>query len=601
VAVDPVSRDVFVADSSDNTFSVLNESTNDVSKVFAAGNGPADVAIDPGRNVTYVADKNDNALSVRDATTGSPAASIAVGTAPTAVDVNTTTGAVYVANGGGSSLSVVAGTPPIVVATVTLGSNPNGVAVDSSRNVIYVTGGDGTVSVVDGASNRVQSTIDVGANPTGIAVDQATDTIYVANYSDGTVSVINGATQAVMATVPVGTDPTGVAVDASRGAVYVSNYADDTISAIDVATNTVVATIPVGSHPSGLGVNTGNGSIYVANYSEGTVSVIDGATSSVAATTAVGPTPYAIAVDTRSDTIAVADIGAGTISLLNGATPPSAPKIESSSPANRKIVVTWRAPSATSPTIDSYVVTAASSGQPVMTTVPGNVSGAALTGLDNGTTYRITVTPVSATGPGTASAAVDLTPRATPPSAPTVPTGTAGNGSISVAWVTPATGDSPILYFAVSAIGGGASTTQLVQATKTSASFAHLTNGVAYSVSVVAVSASGPSDSSPPLVITPATVPGVPWGLKATASRSTVTLSWHAPSSSGGSPVLGYWIYRGAKSGHESSTPINGQLVTKRSVVVTGLKRRSNYYFVVVAVNASGSSVRSKEVRARTN
>ena len=46
----------------------------------------------------------------------------------------------------------------------------------------------------------------------------------------------------------------------------------------------------------------------------------------------------------------------------------------------------------------------------------------------------------------------------------------------------------------------------------------------------------------------PASAPGAPTGLTATAGDTTVTLTWTAPSSNGGSVITGYNVYEGTTS-----------------------------------------------------
>ena len=90
--------------------------------------------------------------------------------------------------------------------------------------------------------------------------------------------------------------------------------------------------------------------------------------------------------------------------------------------------------------------------------------------------------------------------------------------------------------------------------------------------------------------------PSAPQSLAATAGSGSVSLSWAAPSSNGGSPVTGYDIYRGTSAGGESATPIAGNVATT-SYTDTGATN-GTYYYTVAAVNAVGVSPQSNEASA---
>src|SRR5205823_6517541 len=93
----------------------------------------------------------------------------------------------------------------------------------------------------------------------------------------------------------------------------------------------------------------------------------------------------------------------------------------------------------------------------------------------------------------------------------------------------------------------------------------------------------------------PATPPGAPQGLVATAGDATVTLTWSAPSSNGGSPITNYRIYRGTASGGETLKATIGNVLTYTDTTVTN---GVTYYYQVSAMNGAGEGPRSNEASA---
>jgi hypothetical protein len=120
---------------------------------------------------------------------------------------------------------------------------------------------------------------------------------------------------------------------------------------------------------------------------------------------------------------------------------------------------------------------------------------------------------------------------ATVPGAPTNATAVAGNASATVSWTAPVSnGGSPITGYTVTASPGGAT-----QGTTgaTTVAVAGLTNGTAYTFTVVATNAVGPSAlSAPSNSVTPVAPAG---GLSNTAEGGTAGVSVTAGNSGGGS------------------------------------------------------------------
>ena len=329
------------------------------------------------------------------------------------------------------------------------------------------------------------------------------------------------------------------------------------------------------------------------------MSVINGSTNTVTSTVPVGSGDYGVAVNPATNTVSVANFNGNSVSVINGATLPQAPSISSSSSGNGSVSLAWSAPSAGDGQIASYSVAVAPPSDPAITTsVPASQLSATITGLKNGTTYSVIVTAVSSLGAGSPSSPASLTPTAVLPGTPTISSSSAANGSVSLAWTTPSAGDAPIFFYKLVATSGSNTSTALYDASTNSATLSGLTNGMAYSLTVTAISSLGAGSSSSPVSLTPRTLSSAPRSPTATAGTKKVTLIWKLPESNGGSTITGYWIYEGTSAGHESAKPMNANLVTSLTYSASSLTKGTKYYFVIRAVNAAGNSTASVEVSA---
>jgi len=179
---------------------------------------------------------------------------------------------------------------------------------------------------------------------------------------------------------------------------------------------------------------------------------------------------------------------------------------------------------------------------------------------------------------------------ATVSDAPTGVTGTAGNGAVSLAFLAPlSNGGGGITGYTVTASPGGAT----ASGTGSPIVVTGLTNGTAYTFTVTATNSVGTSAASTASsAVTPATVPGAPTSVAGVAGNGQVTVSFTAPSSTGGAAITGYTVT--ASPGGASATG------TASPLAVTGLTNGTAYAFTVTATNSAGTSAASAASAAVT-
>jgi endo-1,4-beta-D-glucanase Y len=180
-----------------------------------------------------------------------------------------------------------------------------------------------------------------------------------------------------------------------------------------------------------------------------------------------------------------------------------------------------------------------------------------------------------------------------PPPIPPAPTGlaaTAGNQQVALTW-NASTGATSYTVLRAT-VSGGPYTSVQTGVTTTSFTNTNLTNGTTYFYVVRAVNASGTSGNSNQASATPtAGAPPAPTNLVATPGNQQVALTWSASTG-----ATSYTVLRATVSGGPYTSVQTG--VTATNFTNTSLTNGTTYFYVVRAVNASGTSGNSNQASA---
>ena len=192
-------------------------------------------------------------------------------------------------------------------------------------------------------------------------------------------------------------------------------------------------------------------------------------------------------------------------------------------------------------------------------------------------------------------------PATTPGQLPAAPTGLGATISgppltVNLSWTPGLPPGGPVTSYRVQrALGAG--TFANLGAPTTATTFADTTasSGTAYRYQVLAVNADGNSAPSNILSLTTPTLPGAPTSVAATAGNASATVTFAAPTSDGGSPILGYTVTSVPAGGVDSNAG-----TTALSHLVTGLTNGTPYRFTVRATNAVGTGPASAQSNSVT-
>jgi large repetitive protein len=309
--------------------------------------------------------------------------------------------------------------------------------------------------------------------------------------------------------------------------------------------------------------------------------------------TATGGVVHGNLTDFSPSEVKLARKIAGTFTYTE-VTAPSAPVLTATG-GNGEVALSWTAPANGGVAINGYTLKRGST-----TLYSGTARTFTETGLANDTSYTYTVTANNNVGTSSADSASATTWNV--PAAPVLTATTVSSSQIDLSWTTPATNgsalDAYVLQVSSTSATAGFDTVFSDSELPLSTTYSHtgLSKYSTYWYRVLASNGVGNSAySTAESATTSATVPGVPTGLTATPSFTSVALNWTAPADTGGiglNLATDYIVKRGVTT--------LGFTGSGTSFTDTGLSLDTSYTYTVAAVNSIGTGSYTAGVSATT-
>ncbi|CAN2175649.1 Fibronectin type III [Candidatus Nanopelagicaceae bacterium] len=461
----------------------------------------------------------------------------------TACSVGSSTGAITVTSGTGTCL---------ISATITADANYVSVSTTTSATITITLGNQATLTITSAATKGFINSYSL----TSSGGTTAGAVIYVVSASGNTASCSITGT-ALTTTGAVGTScliTATMAGNLNYQAVTSAGFTVTIVKSYQAAL--LITSSPSKPFSSALALTTsggsGTGTISFAVTTAGAAGCsITGSSPnfSLQSTGAIGTTCGITATSVQTTNYFA--VSSSEVTFTVRASKPTPPLITSVSPGDSSVTVSWTAPSdfGGSSQIDTYTVTSIPGGF-TCTTVSLSCT---VTGLTNGASYTFKVSAATIGG-GTSDLSTEsssITP-VTKAAAVTALTVATGDTQLTVNWksVTPATlgggtFTSYLVYYkAHSSLTYGTPWATITDSSTTTSLITGLTNGTAYDVKVVTLTAANATEingNAAEALQTPAAPPSAPRQLTAfSADGITARVSWQIPLSDGGDIITAY-------------------------------------------------------------
>jgi PQQ-dependent catabolism-associated beta-propeller protein len=296
--------DIYVTNERDNTISVIDGKSLDITRTFAVGRRPRGVFSMDGTKL-FVCASDSNAVQVIDPVSGALLHDLPSGEDPEQFALAPNGRTLFVANENNATTTVIDAETRKVLAQIDVGIEPEGMAV-SPDGAAAVTTSETTNMVhwIDVATLSAGDATPVGQRPRDAAYSADGAQLWVSSEVGGTVAVLDAKSHAVLKTIDFAIpgishdriQPVGISLTKDGRLAFVALGPADRIAAIDTKTFEIKAFILVGRRVWHLALSPAEDFLYTTNGVSGDVTVIDVARLKPIKSIKVGRFPWGVAI-----------------------------------------------------------------------------------------------------------------------------------------------------------------------------------------------------------------------------------------------------------------------------------------------------------------
>lgn len=289
-----------------------------------------------------------------------------------------------------------------------------------------------------------------------------------------------------------------------------------------------------------------------------------------------------------------------TITLTPTASVPDAPILEYVTPGVSSVLLKWHASGDGGSSIIGYELWYGATSDASDSNIDvGAITSHTWTSIPAGTLYYFAVKAINAKGTSSKSNVISATAYSIP-SAVSNLSATAGNAEVELQWNSPLDYYTPVtafdIYYGTTNVPNTFSGTLTLNTPDYAGGVnvyrvSGLTNQTTYWFKVIAKNAAGSSGNSNIVSATPnAVVPAAPVLSTATAGLQSISITWLAPSYTGGSPITYYKIFYAIGANPSVYTLYETVSGLTLGYNITGLTPGTTYSICLKAVNVIGDS-----------